>query len=165
NSNKFVNRLKSMNRIFKDEYELIKYIEERLVSDANTQPNSATRIPPTALLKKEKEYLGPLPNNVLMESYLQEHKRTKIDSTLLFYWKKSRYSVPASCLNKFVDVYQIEDSIYVYQNKQLVTKHNISQCPVNYHKEHYIEGLSSNVKTGTNIEKMAEENLKRLKGL
>lgn len=165
NSNKFINRLKSMNNLFATEDELIHYIEETLTSESNAQINSGTQISPCLLFKKEKEYLRPVPNEVLLESYIREHKRYKIESTLLFRWEKNRYSVPALCLGKFVDVYRIEDSLYVYMNSQLVAKHNISQYPVNYDKSHYMQALSMNLKRTEDIEDMAVQNIERLKGL
>lgn len=165
NSNKFINRIKSMNGLFKTEEELINYIEQKITSDANSQINTGTRMPPLVLFKKEKEYLRPIPNEVLLESYLQNHKRTRIDATLLFYWDKNRYSVPANCLGKYVDIYCIENTLYVYHEKRLAAKHNISQYPVNYDKQHYIQGLAPNLSKKSDIESMAEENLRKLKGL
>ena len=66
-----------------------------------------------------------------------------------------------------MDVQEDDNKLYVYYSKELITIHDISENNINYKGEHYIEGLKSvlNNKEQAEIEKLAKENLERLKGL
>ena len=70
-----------MNNLFATEDELIHYIEETLTSESNAQINSGTQISPCLLFKKEKEYLRPVPNEVLLHQRAQTIQN-RIDSII-----------------------------------------------------------------------------------
>lgn len=163
NSNKFVKWIYAYDNKLKSEDELIDKIENVITSQCNRQNNMGTGMPPATLFAKEKEYLLPLSNSIVLDSYLSEHSRQKVPATLLVEYKGNKYSVPPEYISNLVDIYPVNNSLYIYHNNRLVTKHNISQNRINYHKEHYINGLSPNIRNKEmDIEKMAEENLKRL---
>lgn len=164
NSNKFVKWIYPYDYALESEDDLIKTIEHTICSQCNQQSNSHTKMPPAMLFKKEKEYLKPIPSKVLLDSYVEEHYRQEVPSTLLVQYKGNKYSVPSDYTGKRVDIYPVGDSIYIYFNKNLITKHNITQNSINYSKNHYYEGLSKNIKSkDVNIEEMAENNLDELK--
>lgn len=122
--------------------QLIRTIEETIMSQCNMEVNSGTNMPPALLFRKEKEYLKPLPNKVMLSSYMVEHYRKKVPESLLIVYKGSKYSVPARCLDQYVDIYPVEGNmIYIYRNKELVATHTISQNTVNYDENHYREAL------------------------
>lgn len=166
NSNKFVKWIFPYDYELNSEDELIQVVEETICKQCNLQNNSGTGMPPIALFKKEKEYLKPLPAKVLLESYIEEHHRSKVPPTLLIQYGSNKYSVPSAYIGKYVDIYPIGDSIYVYFNKKLIAKHTISQNKINYNKSHYEESLKKNIKNKeVDIEEMAMNNLNRLQRL
>lgn len=168
NSNKFLNWLAPYQGKIKDELELIHIIEEVITSQANSQVNTGTNMKPCVLFAKEKEYLRPLNNTVLLDNYLNRSVTSHVvPATLLVYFEGSRYSVPSNMIGKRVELYRIEEKLFIYHKKQLVAIHNISQNKVNYNKEHYIEALSISLsKTNIDdIDEMAQKNLKQLSKL
>lgn len=167
NANKFVKWIYAYDYQVKDELELINLIEEEITSSANRQINTGTGLPPAALFEKEKEYLLPLPNRILLESYLKEHVRQTVPATQLVYYKGCRYSVSSRYINETVDLYPIGEELYIYLNQRLIAKHTISQQYINYKQADYEEGLRQRVsgKTADDITEMATENLKRLSQL
>lgn len=164
NANKFMNRLIPYNDELHSVDELIELIETTITADSNNQINTGTQLPPVTLFAKEKEYLRPLSNAVMLDSYLRQHFRERIDATMLFYYNGSRYSVPSSCINETVDIYIVENSIHVYLRQKLVTVHTISQKRVNYDISHYSEGFQKRFGkrySEDEIEEMAKANLER----
>ena len=164
NSNKFINWIIPYNRKLKSEEELIKLIEDTITKDANNQINTGTNIPPSVLFEKEKEYLRPLTNRVLLETYLTEHIRQVVPNTLLINYRGNKYSVSAEYINRTVDIYPISEELYIYYNSKLIAKHNITHNKINYNNNHYINALGANIKgfSDEDIERMSCENLKRL---
>lgn len=167
NANKFMSWIYPYDYKLENEEELIRLIEETITSDANRQINTGTNMPPATLFKKEKEYLKPLANKILLESYLDNHISQVVPPTLLINYRGHKYSVSSEYISKKVDIYEVGDRLNIYYNSKLIAIHNISQDRINYLKEHYIGGLSKNISTSKtdDIEKMANENLKRLKVL
>ena len=167
NANKFISWIYPYDYQLRNEEELIDLIENRITSDANNQINSATLIPPSSLFSKEKEYLRPLRNKILLESYLVEHNSQVVPPTLLITYKGHKYSVSSEYISKRVDIYPIEDRLNIYCNSKLIAIHNISHDRITYAKEHYIEALKRNISNHEKdkIEEMAIENINRLKNL
>lgn len=166
NSNKFVKWVFPYDYSLESEDDLIHLIEDTITSQSNMQINSSTKLPPATLFKKEKEYLNPLPSKILLESYIEEHYRQKVPSTLLITYRGNKYSVPPAYIDKIVNIHPTGDSIYIYHNKELVTKHTISQKSVNYNEKHYKESLQKTIKNKEiDIETVSKENLRRLENL
>lgn len=143
--------------------ELIEIIQ-KINKEVNKQVNSTTGVAPIMLYEKEKEYLQPLPNKVIINQYSKDSIRIKVSNESLFYYKGKRYSVPNKFINTHLDIQEDNNKLYVYYNREMITMHEISEKNINYKKEHYIEGLSNILKNKeqAEIEKMAEENLKIL---
>ena len=141
NANKFVKWIYPYDYELECEEELIYTIEKLIADQCNDQRNSTTEIPPNALFRKEKEYLQPLPNKVMLDSYIIEHHMETVDSRLLIRHKGNWYSVPPKYINQRVDVFPIEESLYIYHNGILAAKHNIAQTRYNYKPIHYKEAF------------------------
>ena len=161
-SNRFVNRLLAYNNEIEDKNELIKIID-KLNKDINEEINQETNVPPIVLFKKEKEYLKPLPNNHVLDSYIVIEATCTVPSTLLVPFHGSKYSVPAKYLNKRVKLIKENNLLYIYYNTELIRTHEISNRKNNYNKEDYYEGLKQSIKRSEkSIEEITEENLKLL---
>lgn len=160
-SNRFITWLKPYDGKFVNEAELISIIE-KVNNQVNLQINRTTNIPPITLFKNEKEYLKPLPNNLLLESYIEGILTQTVPSTLLVSFKGSGYSVPQKYINKRVKLLPIDNKLYIYYNDLLITVHTLSRKRINYDIDHYIEALKSKIpdKDIESIEEMASTNLK-----
>lgn len=166
NSNKFVKWIFPYDYELDSEDQLIRTIEETICSQCNTEINSGTLMPPGKLFAKEKEYLHQLPNKVLLETYIDEHFRQIVPSTLLITYKGNKYSVPPKYIGEKVDIYPTGDSLYIYHNKLLVTKHTITHNMINYSSDHYRDALAKTLRSKeVDIESMARNNLEKLGAL
>ena len=50
-------------------------------------------------LKKEKEYLQQLPNEIIIDQYLDSLILVKVQNTMLFHYKGCKHSVPKKYIN------------------------------------------------------------------
>ena len=140
---------------------ILKDINQRI----NEENNKTTQLPPLTLFQKEKEYLAPLPNEILLESYIVEVKTQNVPPTLLVRYQGAEYSVAKQFINKRVKLVPIEDKLYIYHNMKIIAIHQITKQKINYKYEHYTEALKDVMKKQDDIEKIAIENLALLKGL
>lgn len=164
-SNRFISRLKPYNGEFDTESELISIID-RIMSDSNNKINETTQMPPVVLFGKEKEYLKPIRNRILLDSYISSVTVQKVPQTLLVFYKGKGYSVPPQFINHRVKVIPIDHQLYIYDNTKLIAIHDISDNKVNYNSDHYIDAIAlSSGKDKESIEKMAQENLSRFNKL
>lgn len=161
--NRFVNWIKPYNKEFETEEDLIE-IFERITEEVNKQVNQTTNMPPIDLFQKEKEYLQTLPKETIINKYLDTMIAAKVSNTLLVYYKGAEYSVPSKFIGKTVKLNVINNKLYIYYNKDLISTHEINNKKFNYKVEHYKEALSSNLKNKTEdqIETFAKKNLKLL---
>lgn len=166
-ANRFINWIQAFDYKVKSEKELIYIIEEYIAGQCNREINQTTKIPPVTLFQKEKSYLRPIGNKVLLENYVQNRKRQKVPSTLLISYLSKQYSVPSDYIGKVVDIYAVGSEIYIYHNSTLITVHSLSKDNINYKNEHYIGALNSRLmKSDTDtIEELACKNLEKLKRL
>ena len=127
----------------------------------NEETNQTTGIPPVVLMKKEIEHLQPIPNKILMDTYIQDVNVQKVPETLLVTYKGHGYSVSKKLMGKRVKLVPVANQLYIYFNTKLQCVHEISSSKFNYKKDHYCEALRSTVKGGSDreIEKRAEQNL------
>lgn len=161
--NRFMNWLLPYDYELSSEEEVIELVK-KLSNEINKEINQTTNMPPVSLFQEEKEYLQPLPRQTVIDSYLDTLIAVKVDSTMLFYYKGCRYSVPKKCINQTVKIKESDNKLFVYYNKELVATHDISQKKINYRHEDYVEGLSSSMsnKTIDEIEELANHNLELL---
>ncbi len=161
-ANRFIDWLKPYDNEFIDENELIEIIK-RITNQCNSEINQTTSLPPLVLFNKEKEYLTPLPNKLLLDSYISNVLIQEVPTTQLVKYKGHEYSVPKNYINKRVRLVPINDQLYIYYNTDLVAIHDLSNNKFNYDKNHYIDALSSRIKDPSiNIEETAISNLSRL---
>ena len=151
---------------FQEETEIDEIIK-KINIEVNNRINSTTNMKPILLYNKEKEHLQPLPSNQIMEHYMNLKIAIKVQNTSLFTYKGFQYSVPSKYINRTLKLEEIDNKLYVYDNTDLVTIHNISNNKINYLKEHYIEGLKSSMpnKSEDEIEILAKKNLELLSKL
>lgn len=161
--NRFMNWLLPYDNELETE-EQLKEIIKNIANKTNTEVNQSTNMPPVALFMKEKEYLQSLPNQNIIDNYLDTLMPVKVQNTMLIYYKGCRYSVPKKYINQTVKVKESDNKLYIYYNKDLIAVHEITNKKINYRQEDYLEGLSSviNNKEQNDIEKLAEHNLELL---
>ena len=111
---------------------ILKDINQRI----NEENNKTTQLPPLTLFQKEKEYLAPLPNEILFESYIVEVKTQIVPPTLLVRYQGAEYSVAKQFINKRVKFVPIEDKLYIYHNMKIIAIHQITKQKINYKYEH-----------------------------
>ena len=128
-SNRFVSWLLPYDGKFENEADLINIINTINIQ-CNRQINRTTNIPPVSLFSKEKEYLSPLPNSILLDSYIEGVITQVVPSTLLVSYKGSGYSLPPQFINKRVKLVPIDNKLYIYYNDSLVTVHHLSSNPL-----------------------------------
>ena len=164
--NRFMSWLIPYNGEFETEEDLIKIIE-KLNIKINQQVNETVGVPPIMLFQKEKEYLKPLPNNKILNSYLYDTVSAKVSNESLFYYKGFKYSVPIKFINHTLSLREENNKPYVYYNKDLITVHNISDKYINYKDEHYIEGISTILKNKEQdeIDEISRKNLELINRL
>ena len=164
-SNKFMDWLRPYNKEVEDVSHLTKIINT-INRDCNNQINDRTHLPPALLFKEEKEYLSPLPQKILLDSYLNEINTQVVPATLLVLYKGSRYSVPQKYIGKKVYLIPQADKLYIYSNTELIVCHIITNQEINYLNSHYQEALSTRLKNKTdNVEEMSRLNLEALSKL
>lgn len=160
-ANRFVNRLKAYNNDFEDLTDLLRIIDNLNVR-CNEECNQTTKIPPNILFQKEKEYLSPLPNQVMLESYLDGSYISLVPETMLINYKGNSYSVPKEYIGKSVKCVPDNNKLYIYFNTKLIHSYDISSQKINYDRNDYIDALKTITKSsGNDIEELALKNLER----
>ncbi len=164
-SNRFVSRIKAYDYEFDTKEELINIVKD-IERDSNLQINKTTKMPPIVLFEKEKEYLKPIPNKLLLESYIDNTIVSIVPPTMLVVYQGNGYSVDPKYINKRVKIHPIDNKLYIYYQKDLIATHNICSAPFNYTKEHLVEAYKFKYKSDSEkVEMMAEENLNSFKYL
>ncbi len=158
--NQFMKWLIPYNFEFETEDDIIKIIEKINVA-VNNKINSTTNMKPILLYAKEKEYLKPLPSSQIIEHYLNLTKSATVSNASLVYYKGNQYSVPPKFINKTLKVKEMDNKLYIYDNTDLVTTHDISTKKINYKEDHYALGLKESMpdKSDEFIENLAKRNL------
>ncbi len=118
-ANRFVNRLNAYNNDFEDLNDLLRIIDNHNLR-CNEECNQTTKIPPNILFQKEKEYLLPLPNQAMLESYLDSSFIKTVPETMLINYKGNSYSVPKEYIGKSVKCVPDNNKLYIYFNTKLI---------------------------------------------
>jgi hypothetical protein len=94
-------------------------------------------------------------------------KKVRVSQESLVYYKGKKYSVPPRYINQLVSIKMTDNILYIYNEGELIATHSLSNKPINYAKDHYLEGLeiSLRYKEKGDIEEFATNNLRRLDGL
>lgn len=160
-ANRFVNRLIAYDNDFDGLDDLLRIINVLNIR-SNEEINQFTDVPPDVLFQKEKEYLLALPNDKVLDSYLDNFEITKVPSTLLVPFRGKGYSVPKEYIGQSVKLVQESNNLYIYFNTKLIALHQVSSSKVNYRKEDYIDSLKARLKSDdANYEELAKKNLER----
>jgi len=157
-ANKFINWLIPYNNEIKNEDDIINILK-KLTIKVNSQINETTKVTPYFLFQKEKEYLLPIPNKTIIESYKKQVFKYKVHKDSLINYKGKKYSVPYKYINQFVTLKQIDNNLHIYYNTQLIVIHEINEKNINYKDEHYKQLLSFCIKDESKIEEITKENL------
>lgn len=163
-ANRFIDWLKPYDGELESEEELIQVIAE-LNREINLESSRTTHQIRSVLMKKEKEYLRPLPTIPVLDSYIKDAKKQKVPTTLLVDYKGRGYSVPKKYINKYVKLVPAGDELQIYYNENLICVHELSEKAFNYKPEHYEEGLRSSLGKSVDsetIRQRTKENLARL---
>ena len=132
--------------------------------DLNNEISQATNEKPFERFKKEKKYLRPLPNDDVINGYLNLTDLTRIVSKeSLITYNNRKYSVNPKYIGKVVSLTVTNNILYIYFNKELINKHEITNKKVNYAEQDYIDIIKSSVmrySSDEEITKMAKKNLK-----
>ena len=162
-SNKYAQWLNSYDGKIKDKEHLLKLID-KLNTDINNQKNTGTNYPPVLLFTKEKEYLRPLPNKELLDSYEEEMRSCKVPSTFLIEYKGAKYSVPPYLINKTIKYKEVNRMLFIYYKDDLVSVHDLNKSnKVNYHEDHYKNGFLGKLKNNDEIDELTKQNLAKFK--
>jgi transposase len=160
-ANKFISWVLAYDYAFENEDEL-KDIIVKINKKVNTQVNQATNIPPVLLYQKEKEYLFPLPNKHIIESYMDTTVKLKVQKDSLIHYKGNKYSVPPKYIGKIVSIKINDNYLYVYYNTELITVHKITGKKINYLSDHYRTLMSKHIKNENELNEFCINNLKKL---
>ena len=157
--NKILDWIRPYDHDFDDFEDLIRIVES-INQKMNIEVCQATGVSPALLYYKEKEYLVPLVNKSIYEPYLSSFK-VKVGKDSLINYKGKRYSVDPKLIDEYVTYEQYNNKLYIYYNGKLNTIHELSDLPINYKENHYINALKGKVKQ-ENIESIAKENLNKM---
>lgn len=121
-----------------------------------------TGLTPVLLLQKEAEYLQPLPDINIVESYTAKTRRTTVTKDSMITYLGCKYSVPHQYIGKTVCLSVTKDMLYIYYITDLITMHSISNRRLNYKEEHYKQLLKYSIKNEDSIDELAETNLRQM---
>lgn len=158
--NKFMKWLIPYNNEFDNEEDIIRIINKINIK-VNDKINDRLGTKPILVYKKEKEYLNPLPSQEIRNYYFDLKIAVKVNNVSTIYYKGCRYSVPPKFINKTLKIQDLNDKLYIYNNTDLITIHEINGNKINYKEDHYKEQLKKSMsnKTEEQIENLAKKNL------
>lgn len=118
---------------------------------------------PILNLKKEKDFLNPLPSESIRSHYSIVTKTVKVNSSSMISYKQNQYSVPPEYIDKTLQLQVYDNQIHLYHNMSLITIHNISDRKLNYFEDHYVDILKRTLNFDNDkIRQIAKENLKMI---
>lgn len=157
--NKIIDWIRAYNGEF-ETLEELKSIVDNINKDMNITICQETEMSPTALFYKEKEYLLPLPNKAIIETYLTPNKY-KVSSEALIKYGNSKYSVDPKLIGEEVTIDLFNDKLYIYYKGKLSTLHALNKNPINYKEEHYKVLMQDKVKE-KDMESIVSRNLEMM---
>lgn len=156
-----VNRLKVFDLEF-DTIEELDLIVRELRDDLNNEISQATNLPPNTLWVKEKEYLLPLPNKEILNTYLTTPLVRKVSKESMIMYKNRKYSLPVKYIGKLVEIKEADEKLLILDGKNIITSFNLIDKKYNYKIEHMYEILGSDAfknKDKSEIETFAKNQL------
>lgn len=119
---------------------------------------------PCVLFIKEKEYLTPLPDRIVLDGYLSPRK-VKVSPQQLVYFNGVQYSVDRKYIDEYVSIETFDDMLQIYYKGKLIQVHTISRNPINYTKKHYEQSISKQFAGNKDFNKVVTNNLFIMDGL
>lgn len=116
----------------------------------------------------EKEYLLPLPNNKILSSYLSNRQTRRVAKDSMISYKNNKYSVPVKYIGFDLNVIEKDNSLYIYDNTNLLRCHQILNNPLNYFTDDVKDILASDLlknSTEDKVEEFIATNLKQYDNL
>lgn len=156
--NKFISWVLPYEGEFETEEELIAILE-KVNKKVNTYICQETGVPPLLLFQKEKEYLQPLPNPKVIESYMSHNRQTTVQKDSMVSYMNNKYSVPLEYIGKPVNLRVKSNTLEIYFSTELVAKHELTSKKLNYDETHYIRLLSGCMKDNQSVAELAQTNL------
>ena len=156
--NKFISWLLPYEGEFETEEELIAILQ-KVNQKVNAYVCQETGVPPLLLFQKEKEYLQPLPNPKIIESYQSHNRQTTVRKDSMISYMNNKYSVPLEYIGKPVNLRVKSDTLEIYFSTELIARHKLTNKKLNYQEDHYTRLLSSRVKDADAVAEIAQENL------
>lgn len=150
--NKIVDQLKNYSGYYNDIddiHEKLKIINE----EDNNSISQATKLPRIFLFNKEKGELNPLPAKEIRIKYHLKLNEAQVSKESLISYKSNKYSVPKKYIGLKVGLTIEKDELHVYYNKQIITKHKITNKLLNIKSEH---DLVYEIKAKDSIDKKEE---------
>jgi len=157
-NNKFIDWLKPYDGEFGDEAELIDIIKV-INKTVNTQVCQGTGVTPMLLFQDEKEYLKPLPNEQIIQYYLELDKPVQVQSDSLVHYSKKKYSVSPEYIGKWVFVKEESGFVNIYYQEKVIASHMKADKKINYREEDYMALMRAS-SSSEKIDDYAKENLK-----
>ena len=151
--------------VYNNEFESLEELDEivrALNDELNCEVSQATGRPPNQLWQKEKEYLHPLPNQEILETYLTIPLVRKVTKESMIVYNKRKYSLPVKYIGKTVEIKEENGKLLILYEKELITSFDVSSKKFNYKIEHMTEILGSDVmkyKDEGEIEAFAKQQL------
>ena len=117
--NKFISWMIPYEGEFETEQELINILQ-KVNRKVNAYICQETSILPLLLFQKEKEYLQPLPDDSIIESYLIHDCQTTVRKDSMVTYKKCKYSVPADFIGKRVRLLVSGNRLHIYFSTDII---------------------------------------------
>ena len=148
-----VERLRVYNYEFSDHTELIELVSN-FCWDLNHEVSQATNeIPAEKWAGEEKEYLHPLPDD-LLNSYFEEDITRVVSKESMVIFRKCKYSVDPRYIGRTVGIELTDDEhhIQIHYNGETIRAHDITTNQFNYAPEDRISILGSDLLKGRSKE-------------
>ena len=150
---KLCDRLLAYNNEFESVEDLEKIIET-FKEEINNEVSQTHNRVVNDVFTYEKEYLLPLPNNKIFSSYLSNRQTRKVSKDSMISYKGNKYSVPVKYINFDLNIIEKDNSLYIYDNTNLVRCHEITKNSLNYNKDDIKDILASDLLKNSSEEKI-----------
>lgn len=158
---KLMSRLEPYNNEF-DTLEELEEIVREVMNDINNDESYATNEKPLTLLKKEKEYLLPLPNQELINNYFTKPIRRIVTKESMITYMNNKYSLEPKYIGKNVNLEVSDTHLKIIYGNEIIATHKLSKRKFNYHQDHMVSILKSDAmkfKKDEEIEVFAKKQL------
>lgn len=156
---KICNRVK----VFNNEFKNLNDLKDKIIilrDELNKEISQATnRIPLELFKEKEREHLNTF-NQALLKDYTSfSESNRKVGKDCLVVWNGSKYSLSKKYIGKSVNCKTINDEIVFSFEGIEIGRHKISNKPINYDVNHYVDAMRDFINDEKVINRIAENNL------